>query len=394
MTVEIALGPIEEVTRLYSYPNNFNEVGFMDQTLEETIGIYLKSTIIRDASNVIFKVYQDQEKVYVTFDGPDEESYANLLPAFVDAARRALEASINVNGEGKWEWNWRFFMPLGLAMKNHPTVQLLHFPPDYTLERDQDYLASATTKRWAELLVQNDVDANGTDTYQTTIDIVPIAAPSDAGGDIGKLPDNYTDYSLPMIDFLTLRSDGGRRPMVLFGSPVRQWIAEVTGQPKLQVGEARRLNIGGAEISVFAANHPSYFWNAIAYDPNHPEDVDTRHQIGMTVMLDDLIAACWQAMMAKDPDLDPVNVQRAAYNIWVGADRRQQICELTWIQGFGWTPEDALRSCSAMPEVDSKAVRESLEAIRSRIGPLECREPDRIPRPDGTLPPPGTMFVV
>lgn len=180
MTAEIFLGTVEEVTKCYSYPNNFNEVGYLEESLEETIEIYLTSTFKRDAANVsVEKIYSNQGNVFAVLDGPDGEAYADLLPAFTKFSQLALETSVEINNEKKWEYNWRFFMPLGLAMKNHPTVQLLHFPPDYTLEKDQDYLASSTTKRWGDLLAVNGADPEATDIYQTTIDVVPHRMPAE-----------------------------------------------------------------------------------------------------------------------------------------------------------------------------------------------------------------------
>ena len=68
------------------------------------------------------------------------------------------------------------FLPLVLAVSNHRSVQLLHFPPDYA----QDYLGSKTSQRREDLLKANGVPLEEVTLYESILDIAPIAAPSNA----------------------------------------------------------------------------------------------------------------------------------------------------------------------------------------------------------------------
>jgi hypothetical protein len=155
MTTTINLGPEPTIRLLYSYPNNSNEVGFLNQTLEQTIETWFKSTIARDGLNLRASVSVQGGQVHLNLSGADEAAYGTVLPAYLAAGAVALRASVDLNTAKKWLYNWRFLLPHGLAMVRHRSVQLLHFPPDYVLERDQDYLLAHTTTRWAELLVEN-----------------------------------------------------------------------------------------------------------------------------------------------------------------------------------------------------------------------------------------------
>ena len=110
-----------------------------------------------------------------------------------------------------------------MALDNRKSVELLHFPPDYSLTQAQDYLESKTTDRWAALLSENGVAAAQTPAYQTIIDIAPIAAPASAGSDLEGVYDYFTDYQKTMVAQLTAGA-GTALPMVAFGGPVGTWV--------------------------------------------------------------------------------------------------------------------------------------------------------------------------
>jgi len=157
MGTSIKLGDEALIRLLYSYPNNSNEVGFLSQTLEQTIETWFRSTVSRDELKITASVSLQGGQVHLNLAGVDEAAYAAVLPAYLKAGATALQASLGLNAAKKWLYNWRFVLPHGLAMVRHRSVQLLHFPPDYVLERDQDYLLAHTTTRWAELLVKTGV---------------------------------------------------------------------------------------------------------------------------------------------------------------------------------------------------------------------------------------------
>ncbi len=133
-----------------------------------------------------------------------------------------------------WRYNWRFFLPHGVAMTKHYTVQLLHFPPDTVLMVQQNYLAAATTERWAELLEENGAAKTDVERFQNIIDIAPIAAPHKDGEKLsgdksckkckGVYP-HFNDYIKALLElWLPLPAPGRSRPLVAFGGPVRDWL--------------------------------------------------------------------------------------------------------------------------------------------------------------------------
>ncbi|PNB71323.1 hypothetical protein C1X30_34915, partial [Pseudomonas sp. FW305-BF6] len=82
----------------------------------------------------------------------------------------AYNGANKLSADGKWTYNWYLFLPLGMALENRKSVELLHFPPDYSLTQAQGYLESKTTDRWAALLTANNIPADQTPAYQTIID--------------------------------------------------------------------------------------------------------------------------------------------------------------------------------------------------------------------------------
>ena len=157
----VELGEIEDVQRLFSYPPNCHEICFLQQSLEETIAHYLQASISRDQlDGLAVSIRTEQEHIFVEIRGKEAAEYGDLIKSFVEVGQLAFKASLQLSAEKQWRYNWRFFLPLGLAMARHRTVQLLHFPPDYVLGLDQYYLSAHTTLRWAELLEANGVKSS------------------------------------------------------------------------------------------------------------------------------------------------------------------------------------------------------------------------------------------
>jgi hypothetical protein len=262
MATRLNLGDKAQVLRLYSYPNNFNEVGFLEQTLEETVRVWVARTLERDGFTGTATVTTVGGQVTLTLSGDGEEAYDQMYSRFLAAGAVALQGSIALNSAKKWRYNWRFLLPHGLAMVRHRSIQLLHFPPDYVLQRDQDYLTAHTTTRWAALLVENGAVEADTVQYQTIIDIAPIAAPSDAGRDLQGIYGSYTEYITELMKLWLPRTDGSVRPMVAFGAPVKQWLKSVYSID-LPVLVTKPLQVnGGPLVQVLGSNHPSFIYNA------------------------------------------------------------------------------------------------------------------------------------
>ena len=393
MTTSLDLGDESQIRRLYSYPNNFNEVGFLDQTLQETIEVWIGWTLKRDGFTGTAAVALQGGRVVLNLLGDGEAAYGRLLPDYLSAGELALQGSIALNGAKKWLYNWRFLLPHGLAMVRHRSVQLLHFPPDYVLEKDQDYLNAHTTTRWAALLVENGALEADTAQYQTIIDIAPIAAPSDAGRDLQGIYGFYTGYITALMRLWLTRPDGSVRPMVAFGAPVKQWLKSVSGID-LPVLATKPLQVtGGPLVQVLGSNHPSFIYNAAKQQPDEPPQTpEALLQRSMRIMQQDLIAAGWQVAMAANPHADPNQVLGAATTRWSDPAQQGHICELTYVQAFNKTPAQAKQLCAVLPTphptlfsapdcLNGLAVLDQeIDRLRESLGGLDGREPDHISR--------------
>ena len=341
--IEVPLGSTQRVTQLFAFPNNCNVICFRPWTLEQTAEHYLAQSLQRDGySRAKVNVKRHDGQLSATFTGvPD--SYGQPLTTLLNTADLAYQGASRLNLDGKWAYNWYLFLPLGMALQNRKSIELLHFPPDYSLTQAQDYLESATTDRWASLLTDNGIPATETPAYQTIIDIAPIAAPSNAGKDLESVYSYFTDYQTRMVKELSLLPNGSL-PMVAFGSPVRSWIKQQYGQTVSVLGLAKISPEAGKTVSVLGANHPSYIWYAAdpaSYDGNEQQ----ADEAGLKVMGQDLSAACWQAGMGQKPASEP-NVQlKACMNTWQ-VTRKEQTCELFYTSVRNLTPEQANAKCA------------------------------------------------
>ena len=348
--VDLKLGSTERVTRLFAYPNNCNVICFRNWTLEQTVEHYLTQSVQRDGYGAAkVRVKTDNHQLYADISGVPK-GYEKPLAALLDAGDLAYTGASKLNADGKWAYNWYLFLPLGMALENRKSIELLHFPPDYSLTQAQDYLESATTDRWASLLTDNGVPATETPAYQTIIDIAPIAAPSNAGKDLENVYGYFTDYQTRMVSELSLHPNGSL-PMVAFGAPVRSWIKQQYGQTVGVLGLAQISPAVGKTVSVLGANHPSYIWYAASpdtYDGNEQK----ADEAGLKVMGQDLSAACWQAGMGQKPASDPNVLLKACMNTWQ-VTRKEQTCELFYTSVRNLTPEQANAKC-ATPSIKTQ----------------------------------------
>ncbi|WP_225580666.1 hypothetical protein [Pseudomonas sp. PDM16] len=340
---QVNLGSSERVTRLFAYPNNCGVICYRDWTLEQTAEHYLKQSLERDGyADATVKVSRTNDTLSAAFTGVPA-NYGTPLTNLLNAGDLAFDGASKLNGDGKWQYSWYFFLPLGMALDNRKSVELLHFPPDYSLTQAQDYLESKTTDRWASLLTENGVTAEQTPAYQTIIDIAPIAAPASAGGDLEGVYDYFTDYQKTMVAQLT-DGDGTPLPLVAFGGPVRSW---VNSQYKVNIGVLGLDEIAptpGQNVPVLGANHPSYIWYAA--DPeNYGGDQQKADAAGLKVMGQDISAACWQAGMGQNPAADPQQTLNACTQKWQVTDKTQT-CELFYTSVRNLTPVQAKTACA------------------------------------------------
>ncbi|MND85706.1 hypothetical protein D3C80_776420 [compost metagenome] len=351
----IALGNQERVTRLFAYPNNCGVICYRDWSLEQTVEHYLSQSVRRDGyASASVRVVRDNDQLFANISHVPQ-SYAKPLKALLAAGDLAFEGATHLSRDGKWAHDWRLFLPLGMALEKRRSIELLHFPPDYSLTQAQDYLRSATSERWASLLVRNGVEPQQTPAFQTIIDIAPIAAPPSAGKRLEGVYGYFRDYQVQMVRSLSRTADGQALPMVAFGTPVRNWVRQQYG-PTLKVLGLAAINTGpGQKVDVLGANHPSYIWYA-ADKANHKGNLQKADQVGLKIMGQDLSAACWQAGMGRDHRADAKATLAACTHKWQVAQTKQT-CELFY---------NSVRNLTA-PQATSKCATGSVSRTLSRL---------------------------
>ncbi|KIR14483.1 hypothetical protein PFLU4_44950 [Pseudomonas fluorescens] len=349
--IDVQLGSTERVTRLFAFPNNCNVICFRDWTLEQTVEHYLTQSVQRDGygtAKVHVKI--DNDKVYASISGVPK-SYGQPLKALLDAGDLAYNGASKLNSDKKWSYNWYLFLPLGMALENRKSVELLHFPPDYSLTQAQDYLESATTDRWATLLTVNGIAVEQTPAYQTIIDIAPIAAPSNAGSTLEGLYSYFNDYQTTMVTQVTQTASGAALPMVAFGAPVRNWIKTQYGQTVNVLSLATITTGSGVKVPVLGSNHPSYIWYAADKD-SYDGDEAKADAAGLKVMGQDLSASCWQAGMGSKPGTDPNTLLNQCTQTWQ-VTQKEKTCELFYTSIRNLTPDEAAKKCET-PAIKSQ----------------------------------------
>ena len=356
----VTLGDQQRVSRLFAYPNNCSAICFRDWTLEQTVEHYLKQSVARDGyTQATVRVGRDNGTLYADItDVPS--TYGEPLTRLLDNGELAYQGASQLNRDGKWAYNWLLFLPLGMALENRRSIELLHFPPDYSLTQAQDYLRSNTTDRWAYLLSVNGVPVDNTPAFQTIVDIAPIAAPASAGKALEGVYGYFNDYQTSMVKAVTRNAKGDSLPMVAFGSPVRTWVEQTYGQRVNVLGLVNISPTTGQRVPVLGSNHPSAIWYT-ADKANHAGDQDQADAAGLKMMGQDLSAACWQAGMGSNPKADAEATLNACTQKWQ-VTAKTQTCELFYRSIREMTPEQAAAKCN------TDAVRRSLQTLQQ---PLE-----------------------
>jgi len=347
--VDLKLGSTERVTRLFAYPNNCHVICYRNWTLEQTVAHYLTQSVQRDGyADAKVLVKTDNDQLYAEITGVPQ-SYDKPLSALLDAGDLAYNGASKLNADGKWAYSWYLFLPLGMALENRKSVELLHFPPDYSLTQAQDYLRSNTTDRWATLLTDNGIPAEQTPAYQTIIDIAPIAAPSNAGSDLEGVYDYFKDYQTTLVKQFSQTTSGTTLPMVAFGAPVRNWIKQQYGPTVSVLGLATISPSEGVQVPVLGSNHPSYIWYAADPKSYTGDDAQAKADAaGLKVMGQDLSAACWQAGMGSKPGSHAQTTLNTCMQIWQ-VTQKVKTCELFYTSIRDLTAEQAAAKCATAP---------------------------------------------
>ncbi|WP_285419459.1 hypothetical protein [Pseudomonas sp. efr-133-TYG-5] len=367
--VDLKLGSTERVTRLFAYPNNCSVICFRNWTLEQTVTHYLTQSVQRDGykdAKVLVKT--DNDQLYAEISGVPQ-GYDKPLTALLDAGDLAYSGASKLNADGKWAYSWYLFLPLGMALENRKSVELLHFPPDYSLTQAQDYLRSNTTDRWAALLTDNGIPAEQTPAFQTIVDIAPIAAPASAGSDLEGVYDYFKDYQTSMVKQVSQSAGGAALPMVAFGAPVRNWIKQQYGPTVNVLGLATISPSQGVTVPVLGSNHPSYIWYAA--DPKSYTGADAQAKAdaaGLKVMGQDLSAACWQATMGSKPGSDAKTTLDSCTQTWQ-VTQKVKTCELFYTSIRNLSAEQAAAQCSSAP------IKTQLQQLKSPMPAMAVPAP-------------------
>jgi len=322
---------------------------FRNWTLEQTVAHYLSQSVQRDGyTGAKVLVKNDNGQIYAEISGVPK-GYDKPLTALLDAGDLAYTGASKLNADGKWAYSWYLFLPLGMALENRKSVELLHFPPDYSLTQAQDYLRSNTTDRWAALLTDNGIPADQTPGYQTIVDIAPIAAPASAGSDLEGVYDYFKDYQTTMVKQVSVSGSGAALPMVAFGAPVRNWIKQQYGPTVNVLGLATITPSAGVNVPVLGSNHPSYIWYAADPKSYTGDDAQAKADAaGLKVMGQDLSAACWQAGMGSKPGTDPKTLLNSCTQTWQ-VTQKVKTCELFYTSIRNLTAEEAAAKCATVP---------------------------------------------
>lgn len=339
----VTLGTVDQVTNWYSYPNNCSVICFRDWTLEETVAHYVTQSVTRDGySSDGLEVTTSNGNVVVTFGPSVPQNYGSLLTTFLQTGQLAFDGAQQINAQGQWAYDWLFFLPHGMALENHKTLELLHFPPDYSLTKVQDYLISNTTDRWNVMLEENGVEQDETPLFQTIVDLAPIAAPSNAGSTLSATYSYFSTYAQTMLENWTATDTPNvGLPMVAFGSPVRSWVNSTFGVD-IDVNTVATVTLkNGSSVPVLGSNHPSRIFYA---DPGWDDPNGSSDDNGFSIMMQDATSSCWQARMGEQPSLNAQDTLNTCAATW--AAQPTQVCEMYYEQVQDKTPSQAAQLCA------------------------------------------------
>jgi hypothetical protein len=338
----------------------------INQTLERDGFIGSWADVFNDAGNTV--------GVKISAPFGDVSRYGKIIPAFIAAARIGFAAYTQHRAEilkGKLI----FYLPVGLPMLKTKSVQLLHYPP-YEARTYSDYLYSPTNRRWESLLGYNDYDLAAVTLVERICDAVPLAGPGSDATVINEVEPYFYPYGKAMLGALLDQSGARTQPVVAYGGPAHDWLrsafpTQVKRTPKLFTVLELRVGSGKAVTPVLCANHPSEF---LFFDePHYKTDTSPSARTNgqkpkgkpidpkrwaFDIMIEDLIAARWQARMAEHWDADPLKTLNEAKAYWDDNHKRVEQIVAAQEEEFGFAKESpAIRN----PTNGTIPTREDLE---------------------------------
>ena len=398
----ISLGAADQLTLLYSYPNQPGS----SETLANTITHWFNLTLMRDgyaAQGANASVRIDGSDYILDIDGPSGiEEYGNRLVKFLKNGSEALEVvdvlkKPSSKPEQPWpDWlqppaedklwdpqntgKWRFFLPFGMAMIKQKSLQFFHYPPIRLLDTMRDYLDDPVPVRLIELLQANGVkDEQQAWLYSTVLDGAPIAAPDDQGTIYppgGYNPNNpavhlipishFHDYQRMQVELLLNTSEVNEEytvPIIVYGTPARETFGDLyLDGNEVSTSEAITIEniVQGRKTAVLGSGHPYAFYAQVQSEVGDGTIIPQQCSTAVSTMKKDLTVSRWQVCMAGDPTLDPDAVFQECKDYWNSPEQQATICKLVLHQGSLLYPdpnslkfeyrvslEQAAKTCSA-----------------------------------------------
>jgi hypothetical protein len=384
-TIQFKLGPWDEMADLFSW--------------DASAGVDLRDLIAHDINQTMERdgfigswadVFQDTgDTISVKISAPfgDVKRYGKIIPAFLAAARIGFAAYTQHRAEilkGKLI----FYLPVGLPMVKTKSIQLLHYPP-YEARTYSDYLYSPTNRRWESLLGYNDYNLAGVTLLERICDAVPLAGPGSDATVINEVEPYFYPYGRAMLGALLDQSRGRTQPVVAYGGPAHAWLrsafpTQVKRMPKLFSVFELRVGPGKAITPVLCANHPSefLFFNEPHYksgntsvtvfaangnqSPKPPGKPINPKRWAFDIMIQDLIAARWQAQMAEHWDEDPVKVLRDAKTYWESNHKRVKEIVAAQEEEFGYAKDSPAMLNPTRGQIPTRDDREEEPSAPSR----------------------------
>lgn len=335
-TTTIALGGATELEVLYSYPNSVTSKETLKDTIEHYLNQRLARDVVGDASATVTVDPSGNYHAQLRGNAKNISDYQPQIIQFLENGKLAAKAVVQLKQDKLWDdKEWRLFLPLGLSIINQRSVQLLHFPPDYSLP-DQDYLDSKTSQRWEKLLELNSVPAEEVTLYESILDVAPIAAPASAGSTLSDTYSYFEPYVVDMLPLLLNIDDASTPalPIVAYGGPVRSWVKDHYKLSTFGVNSFDTVQIADqVQAPILGANHPSYIWYA----------KQNGRAAAMKVMQQDLISACWQAKMGNSLGSDGNKTLAQCSSYW--AAKPMTICINMEIQAYDKSDTEAKKAC-------------------------------------------------
>jgi hypothetical protein len=366
-TVTYILGTVDDLEQLYP-PAHFanGDLGFRDYT--DVIAHYTNNSLLVDGfegASVSVRILDGHYEVSIEVAATDGQALDSFAARHVElfgpgAGMKALRGKELLEQLGVWnpmadypvnkspsdgKSKWNIYPPLGLSIIGQRAVLVMHYPPWQVLQQ-AIFSNSMTWARWSRVLVASGVPPERAISYQTIVDVNPIAAP---GSGESEYPNDYfpimmasgffdggpdRDYIRSMLE-LYLNPPGHDHskytlPLLICGSPLYDpqapgWLrvaykdqlpVDANGSPTVDVMQAGTLKIrpdSKRETPYMVANHmiAAGVTGACTNDPSKMPDIRLYEA-------QDLVAATFLQLLSDNPDLGAAEAKAQACTRWFG----------------------------------------------------------------------------